>query len=119
MFAKILLGIVIILFAFGSGKLYIKDAATVKQAHSVEKYLTNYCLDHYKYPEPSDVEKAFPHLYPNKEWFYWPNEHRTFAKFQYPMTLLLLSAPGRSKVPEFFPIIYSYVVDHPCKAILE
>ncbi|MCH6580447.1 MAG: hypothetical protein IH802_08820, partial [Nitrospinae bacterium] len=35
--------------------------------------------------------------------------------FQYPMTLPLSSAPGRSKFSEFMPIIYSYAVSNPCQ----
>ena len=95
----------------------MKDSATVEQALVVEKFFKDYCRQHNSYPELETIEKNFPELYPEREWYYWPNEPRTVASFQYPMTLPLPSAPGRSKLSEFIPIIYSYVVRHPCQGI--
>ncbi len=115
---KIPIGIAIILLLLGVGGLYLKDSAAVKQALLVEKFFKDYCQLHKSYPEIQTVENNFPELYPDKEWYYWPNEARTVGSFQYPMTLPLSSAPGRSKFSEFIPIIYSYVVHHPCKDLL-
>ena len=116
--SKIWIGIVVVLLLFGVGKLYVKDSATVEQAIIVEEYLKDYCRARNSYPEKEKVENRFPELYPNREWYYWPNETRTVATFQYPMTLPLPSAIGRSKVSEFFPVIYSYAVNHPCKNLI-
>ncbi len=116
---KILIGIIVVLILFGVAKLYVKDSATVEQAIIVEEYLKNYCRVHNSYPEIEKLESQFPELYPNQEWYYWPNETWTIATFQYPMTLPLPSAIGRSKVSEFFPIIYSYAVNHPCKSLIQ
>lgn len=63
------------------------------------------------------MEKRFPGLYPDREWYYWPNEKHTIASFQYSMTLPVPAAPGHSKLSEFMPVIYAYVVRHPCRAI--
>jgi len=116
--SKVWIGIVIILLLLGVGKLYLRDSAAVEQALIVEKFFKDYCRMHNRYPEFETVENSFPELYPDREWYYWPNEARTVATFQYPMTLPLSSAPGHSKVSEFFPIIYSYVVHHPCQGLL-
>jgi hypothetical protein len=114
---KISIGIAIILLLLVFGRLYLKDSAAVEQALLVEKFFEDYCQLHKSYPEIETVENYFPELYPDREWHYWPNEARTVASFQYPMTLPLSSAPGRSKVSEFLPFIYSYVVHHPCKGL--
>ena len=113
------IAVVVVLLLFAIGNLYVKDSATVEQAIIVEKYIKDYCRAHNKYPEFENVENQFPKLYPNQEWYYWPNETWTVATFQYPMTLPLSSASGRSKVSEFFPIIYAYAVRHPCKNIIK
>jgi hypothetical protein len=115
--SRILIGIAVVLLLSGLGGLYMKDSATVEQALVVEKFFKDYCRQHNSYPELETIEKNFPELYPEREWYYWPNETRTVASFQYPMTLPLPSAPGRSKLSEFIPIIYSYVVRHPCQDI--
>ena len=115
---KIIIGIAIGLLLLGFGGLYVKDSATVEQARILEKFLKDYCRQKKSYPELEIVEKQFPELYPDQEWYYWPNESRTVATFQYPMTLPIPSAPGRSKLSEFIPIIYSYAVYHPCHGIL-
>ncbi len=115
---KIIIGIVIALLLLGFGGLYMKDSATVKQALILEKFFKDYCRQHNSYPGLEVVEKSFPELYPDHEWYYWPNETRTVATFQYPMTLPIPSAPGGSKLSEFIPIIYSYAVHHPCQGIL-
>jgi hypothetical protein len=96
----------------------MKDSTTVEQALLVEKFFEDYCRLNNSYPEIETLENKFPALYPDGEWYYWPNETRTVATFQYPMTLPLPSAPGRSKLSEFIPIIYSYAVHHPCKDLL-
>lgn len=116
--SKLLIGIAVVLLLLGLGGLYMKDSATVEQALLVEKFFKDYCRQHSSYPEFETVEKNFPELYPDREWYYWPNETRTVATFQYPMTLPIPSAPGRSKVSEFIPVIYSYAVHHPCKGLL-
>ena len=113
----ILIGVTVVLLLLGLGRFYMKDSATVEQALLVEKFFQDYCRQHSKYPEFETVKNKFPELYPDREWYYWPNETRTVASFQYPMTLPLSSAPGRSKVSEFVPIIYSYVVHHPCRGM--
>ena len=115
---KIIIGIGIALLLLGFGKLYLRDSRTVEQALILESFFKDYCRKHNKYPEPGVVEENFPELYPGREWYYWPNESRTLATFQYPMMLPLPSAPGRSKLSEFIPIIYSYAVHHPCQDIL-
>ena len=114
---RVLIGIVVALVLVGLGKLYMQDSATVEQALLVEKFLQDYCRQHKSYPEFETVKNTFPELYPGREWYYWPNEPLTAVSFQYPMTLPLTSAPGRSKVSEFFPVIYSFVVKHPCQGM--
>ena len=109
---------IIALLLFGVVQLYINDSASVEQAIVVEGYLKDYCRDHNSYPEIEKVENRFPELFLNREWYYWPNETLTVATFQYPMTLPLPSALGHSKFSEFFPIIYSYAVKHPCKNMI-
>lgn len=115
--SKISVAIVVALILFGVGRLYVRDAATVEQAVLVEQFLQEYCRQHGRYPDISTLESQFPELYPDGEWYYWPNEAHSLAAFQYPMTLPLGSAPGRSKLSEFFPVIYSYAVQHPCDGI--
>ena len=115
--SKILIGIAIVLILIGLGRIYLQDSATVEQALLVERFFKDYCRQHKIYPELETVESNFPELYPDREWYYWPNEARTAASFQYPMTLPLSAAPGRSKVSEFIPVIYSYVVQHPCRGM--
>jgi len=115
---KISIGIVVILLLLGVGRLYMKDSATVEQALLVEKYFEDYCRLNNSYPDIEALENKFPELYPDGEWYYWLNETRTVGTFQYPMTLPMPSAPGRSKVSEFIPVIYSYAVHHPCKGLL-
>ena len=115
---KIWIGMLVVLLLLGVDKLYVKDSATAEQSIIVEEYFKDYCRLHKRYPEIENVEIRFPELYPNREWYYWPNEARTVATFQYPMTLPLSSAPGRSKLSEFFPVIYSYAIHHPCKGLI-
>ena len=115
---KVIIGIAVSLLLLGFGWLYMKDSATVEKALILENFFKDYCRQHNIYPEFEIVEKNFPELYPDREWYYWPNETRTVATFQYPMTLPIPSAPGRSKLSEFIPIIYSYAVHHPCQGIL-
>jgi hypothetical protein len=116
--SKIWIGIAAALFTLGVGTLYVNDSATVEQAIVAEEYLKDYCRLHNEYPDYEKLESRFPDLYPDQEWYYWPNETLTIATFQYPMTLPMPSAPGRSKVSEFFPVIYSYAVQHPCEGIV-
>ena len=116
---KIWIGIIAVLVLVGIPKLYVKDSATVKQAIIVEAYFQNYCRRHNRYPEYEELEKQFPELYPGQEWYYWPNDTWTVATFQYPVTLSLPSAPGRSKFSEFFPVIYSFAVHHPCEGLIQ
>ena len=113
------IGIIVVLILYGVGKLYVKDSATVENAIIVEDYLKDFCRVHNRYPEIEKLENRFPELYPNQEWYYWPNETLTVATFQYPMTLPLSSAIGRSKFSEFFPIIYAYAVKNPCKNLIQ
>ena len=80
----------------------------------VREFLLGYCQANGRYPELYVLENEFPTLYPDGEWYYWPNETGTAATFQYPMTLPLPSAPGRAKLSEFFPVIYAYGVRDPC-----
>ena len=116
---KIWIGIVVIISFLGFVKIYVTDSTTVEQALIIEKYLKDQCRLHNSYPKFETVEKRFPELYPNLDWYYWPNETWSTATFQYPMTLPLPAAPGRSKLSEFFPIIYSYAVIHPCKGLID
>jgi hypothetical protein len=116
---KIGIGVIVILILTGIGRLYVKDSATVEQALVVEAYIKDHCRQHNSYPKYEELEKRFPELYPNREWYYLPNETWTVATFQYPMTLPVSSAPGRSKFSEFFPVIYSYAVRHPCKNLIQ
>ncbi len=116
---KTLIGLIVVLILFGIVKLYIKDASTVEEAIIVNEYLIDYCKAQNSYPELEKLIIQFPELYPNQDWYYWPNETMTMASFQYPMSLPLPSAIGHSKVSEFFPVIYSYVVKHPCKNLIQ
>lgn len=115
---KTWISIIIVLLLLGVGTLYVRDSATVEQAIVVEEYFKDYCRLHNGYPDYKKVETRFPELYRDREWYYWPNETLSVATFQYPMTLPMSSAPGRAKVSEFFPVIYSYAVHHPCKGQL-
>jgi hypothetical protein len=108
----------VILLLSGIGKRYLNDLAAVEDALVVDKFFKDYCRMHKMYPEIEALETRFPELYRDGEWYYWPNETRTAATFQYPMTLSLSRAPGRSKFSEFIPIIYAYVVRHPYEGIL-
>ena len=112
------IGTLVGLLLLGVGRIYVNDSATVDQAIVVDAYLKDYCRLHNAYPDYATVEDQFPEQYPNREWYYWPNEALSAATFQYPMTLPIPSAPGRSKVSEFFPVIYSYAVVHPCEGLL-
>jgi hypothetical protein len=116
---RIWIGITTALLLLGVGKLYVNDSTTVEQALIVEEYFRDYCRLHNSYPKFETLENRFPELYTKREWYYWPNDTWTVATFQYPMTLPLSSAPGRSKVSEFVPIIYSYAVHHPCKGLIQ
>jgi hypothetical protein len=100
------------------GQLYIKDSRSIEKAIIVEGYLKEYCYTNGRYPNVVNLENQFSKLFPNHDWYYWPNETWTKATFQYPMTLPLQSAIGRSKFSEFFPVIYSYAVIHPCKNLI-
>lgn len=102
----------------GVGRLYARDAATVAQALLVEDYFRQYCGTHRRYPGYETLAARFPNLYPDAEWYYWPGESGTTGTFQYPMTLPLPSAPGRSKLSEFFPVIYAYAVRDPCRGLV-
>lgn len=110
--------IVVALLLLGSGKLYIRDAATVTRALAVEAYLEEHCRAHGQYPPHEALAARFPELAPGNEWYYWPNETRTAATFQYPMSLPLPAAPGRSKLSEFVPLIYAYAVRNPCEGLV-
>lgn len=115
---KLYIGIVVVLFLLGVGKLYVKDSSTVAQAHIVESYIKDYCRLYNSYPKYETIEAQYPQLFPKQEWYYWPNETWATATFQYPMTLPLPSALGRAKLSEFFPVIYSYAVHHPCSGLI-
>jgi len=95
--------------------LYIKDSKTVQEAIVVRAYFVNFCMENARYPKYEEFEKRYPELAKDPEWFYWPGEGLKAGTFQYPMTLPLSSAPGRSKFSEFMPIIYSYAVSNPCQ----
>ena len=95
--------------------LYMKDSKTVQQAMVVRAYFVNFCMENARYPQYEEFEKKFPELAKDPDWFYWPGESLKAGTFQYPMTLPLSSAPGRSKFSEFMPIIYAYAVSNPCK----
>ena len=99
-------------------KLYLRDSETVQKAIVVEAFFHDFCAKNNRYPSYEEVKGKFPDLYNGKEWYYWPNEELTAATFQYPVTLSLPSAPGRSKYSEFFPVIYSFAVSAPCQDIL-
>jgi len=116
---RLWIGIFIVLFLLAFGKLYVNDSATAEQALVVEEYLKDYCHLHNSYPEYKMIENRFPKQYIYQEWYYWPNETLTNATFQYPMTLPLPFVLGRAKTSEFIPIIYSYVVRHPCKELIQ
>lgn len=114
MIKKTLAGTVATLALLGLGALYVRDAATADQAVLVETFIRDYCKQNESYPGIETLEHAFPHLYPDQDWYYWPNETHTIASFQYPMTLPFMPAPGHSKISEFMPVIYAYLVKHPC-----
>ena len=96
------------------GVLYGQDGASVREARAVETFLEQACAADGVYPTVEALQAAFPHLYPGQEWYYWPNETRSRATFQYPMTLSLSNAPGESKYSEFFPVIYAFAVRGEC-----
>jgi hypothetical protein len=111
------IGVVIALILLGIGSMYVRDSNSVENALILEKFLKDYCREHGSYPDQNTVENRFPELQPGNEWYYWPSETRSVATFQYPMLLPLPSAPGQPKISEFFPVIYSYVVKHPCQGV--
>ena len=102
------------LLVLGLSLLYVRNSETVQQARIVEDFLQEFCRQAGSYPGIDEFSRRFPDLDPTRQWYYWPNEKRTAASFQYPMTLPLWSAPGRSKLSEFFPVIYAYAVIDPC-----
>ncbi len=104
-----------LLFAGVMVMLYMKDSKTVQQAMVVRAYFVNFCMENARYPQYEEFEKKFPELAKDPNWFYWPGEDFKNGTFQYPMTLPLSSAPGRSKFSEFMPIIYAYAVSNPCQ----
>ncbi len=104
-----------LLFAGVMVMLYMKDSKTVQQAMVVRAYFVNFCMENARYPQYKEFEKKFPELAKDHDWFYWPGEDFKNGTFQYPMTLPLSSAPGRSKFSEFMPIIYAYAVSNPCQ----
>lgn len=81
----------------------------------VRAYFVNFCMENARCPKYEEFEKQSPKLAKDPDWFYWPTEDLKNGTFQYPMTLPLPGAPGRSKLSEFMPIIYSYAVSNPCQ----
>jgi len=104
-----------LLFAGVMVMLYMKDSKTVQQAMVVRAYFVNFCMENARYPKYEEFKKKFPELAKDPNWFYWPGKDFKSGTFQYPMTLPLSSAPGRSKISEFMPIIYAYAVRNPCQ----
>jgi len=104
-----------LLFSGFMTMLYIKDSKTVQDAIVVRAFFVNFCMENTRYPKYEEFEKKFPKLAQDPDWFYWPADDLRNGTFQYPMTLPLSSAPGRSKFSEFMPIIYSYAVSNPCQ----
>lgn len=115
---RIWIGIVCILVFSGAATIYVQDSRTAEQALEVEEFLINHCTVHQRYPDVEVLDNRFPELFAHREWYYWLGEAGTTATFQYPMTLPLPFAPGRSKFSEFIPVIYSYAVVHPCRDVI-
>lgn len=109
------LGILLLaLVLVSAAATYLEDGKTVEQALEVERYVIDYCKKRDRYPSNDTFRQIFPALSPDKGWYYWPSEDLKNATLQYPMSLPLPNAPGRSKFSEFVPIIYAYAVRNPC-----
>ncbi len=107
-----------ILLLFGVVMLYKADSKSVERAKVVEKFFVTFCASNNRYPTIDELKQDFPEFYAEgTQWYYWPNDDYTGGTYQYPMTLPLPSAPGRSKISEFFPMIYSYAYNNPCGLI--
>jgi hypothetical protein len=105
-----LVGILLLL-----GLLYRQDNRSADRALQVESFLAGFCQERNRFPTKAEFFDRFAAL-ANTQWFYWPDETLQRATFQYPMTLPLPDAPGRSKLSEFFPVIYAYAVAGSCNA---
>ncbi|MCB1685746.1 MAG: hypothetical protein R3E82_22845 [Pseudomonadales bacterium] len=88
------------------------------QADRVQDYLREFCTEHGVYPAAATLQAQFPELFPDQEWYYWPDRDHASAAFQYPMSLPFAGAPGRSKLSEFLPVIYAYAVRNPCEGLI-
>ncbi|XOV82478.1 MAG: hypothetical protein ACFHXK_16660 [bacterium] len=102
------------LLLVGIGLLYRADSATVADAEDVLSFMLDYCKTHGAYPDTKNLNTAYPELFAQQDWYYWPNDTFTQATYQYPMTLPLPHAPGSAKLSEFFPVIYAYAHRNPC-----
>lgn len=107
----------VVLLTLWVGTLYLDDARTVEQAIQVQDYLKGYCAEHGVYPESETLQLRFPALFPDQEWYYWPDGDYTRGAFQYPMSVPFPGAPGSSKLSEFLPVIYAYAVRDPCEGL--
>ncbi len=111
MLKKIII-ILIALISFFTLHLYSKDMGTAKQAIIVRNYLNEHYKQENRYPNETLFWSKFPELRAN-QWYYWPNKEFSHITFQYPMNLPVWGAPGKAKLSEFLPVIYSYTVRDP------
>ena len=93
----------------------MEDFAMIDKALNVQIGLKKFCEKNRRYPSMDEFKVLFPKISKEKEWYYWLGEDMKRATFQYPMTFPLPSAPGKTKLSEFIPVIYASAVVNPCQ----
>jgi hypothetical protein len=112
---KLFLIIAAIVFSIMGGKLLVADFIMIDKALHVQIGLKEFCEKKHRYPSLEEFKVLFPGLTKENEWYYWLAKDMRRATFQYPMTFPLPSAPGKTKLSEFIPIIYASAVVNPCQ----
>ncbi len=107
--------IVCIVFSIIGAKLLVEDFLMIDKALGVQIGLKKFCEEKMRYPDVEEFSVLFPNIKKKDHWYYWISKDLSRATFQYPMTFPLPSAPGKTKLSEFIPIIYANAVVNPCK----
>lgn len=106
-------GISFYLVFFGMD-LYQRDNQSIKQAHTLNQIIIDYCLKHQSYPPESFLNAMLPSL-KKSEWGYFPSEDLKTAAIQYPMTLPLPAAPGEPIAKDKLSfLVDGYEIENPC-----
>jgi hypothetical protein len=98
-----------------AGKLMVDDFIMIDKALTVQIGLKKFCEKNKRYPDKEEFQVLFPDIKPEQEWYYWYAKDLRRATFQYPLTFPLPSAPGKTKLSEFIPVIYASAVVNPCQ----